>query len=70
MEGYLYEGKTAVNYPKQQKLQKTALIYLSEHTMALQPRFDVAEVYITGEKKVYLNYIKNAFEGACSEDAT
>lgn len=43
---------------KQEKIRTTALLWLAEHPTALQPRFDVIEVYSqTGE----INHIKNAF---------
>lgn len=34
-----------VNRPKQDKIRTTASIYLAEHPTALQPRFDVIEIY-------------------------
>ena len=34
-----------VDRKKQQRLRDTAAIYLSEHETALQPRFDVIEIY-------------------------
>lgn len=61
MEGFLYSGKEAVTREKQKKILKTAFVYLSEHKNRLQPRFDVAEIYITREKKAYINYLKNAY---------
>ncbi len=68
MEGFLYEGKTAVTREKQKRILKTAFLYLSEHKYPLQPRFDVAEIYITKQKKVYINYLENAYgENALSE---
>ena len=35
----------AVNLRKQEKLRAAALLYLAEHPTALQPRFDVIEIY-------------------------
>ena len=45
-------------------MRLTAELYLSEHPTALQPRFDVAEVYAPqGTETVHpeINYIENAF---------
>lgn len=53
----------AVDYVKQKKLLKTASFYLQSHKSALQPRFDVAEVYIypDGCKLEHIHYIAHAF---------
>lgn len=47
---------------KQQKIIKTALLYLAENNVKLHSRFDVVEV-ITGQKGdiVSYNHIENAF---------
>lgn len=57
-----YPAKSAVTKTKQQRLWKTALQYLQECQLELQPRFDVAEVYLSAEGKAYIHYIKAAFE--------
>lgn len=57
----LYEAKDAVTPRKQEKIKKTALCYLMEHPSDLQPRFDVCEVYITGENRKLVRYMKDAF---------
>lgn len=56
--------REVVDLRKQQKICKTAAIYLAENLHDLQPRFDVAEVYINHENDVIsrINYIKNAFD--------
>ena len=49
---------------KQEKLRKTALCYLAEQESALQPRFDIAEVYAPyGEQTPHprIIYWDNAF---------
>lgn len=46
-----------VTLKKQQKIIKTATIFLMEHDLDLQPRFDIIEVY-----KNQINHIKSAFE--------
>jgi len=53
-----------VDFKKQQKICKTAAIYLAENPQNLQPRFDVAEVYISPNDSIdlHINYIKNAFD--------
>ena len=39
------EAKEFVDARKQERLRSTALLYLAEHESALQPRFDVIEIY-------------------------
>lgn len=53
----------AVNKSKQIKIMRSAYLYLKEHKINLQPRFDISEVYLkTNSNKLYsINYIKNAF---------
>mgnify|MGYP004643288841 CR=1 FL=1 len=54
----------AVDARKQAKLRITAEDYLARHPTALQPRFDVAEVYApqgTDTKRPDIRYIENAF---------
>lgn len=46
-----------VDVKKQQKIIKTALMFLTQNSFELQPRFDVIEIY-DGQ----INHIKNAFE--------
>ena len=46
-EGSLSTPKEAVDQKKQEKLTKTALTYIAEHNVSLQPRFDVVEVVLT-----------------------
>lgn len=53
----------AVNKSKQIKIMRSAYLYLKEHKINLQPRFDISEVYLkTNSNKLHsINYIKNAF---------
>ena len=51
----------SVNKSKQNKIMRTAYLFLKEYNFALQPRFDVCEVYITDNKLHRLNYIPSAF---------
>ena len=59
-------GRAAVDSRKRQKLRTTAELWLVEHPeTALQPRFDVAEVYApqgTATRAPELYYWENAFE--------
>lgn len=46
---------------KQRKIAVTAGIYLQHNASGLQPRFDVAEVYVNPDGSRHLKYIENAF---------
>lgn len=49
---------------KQARLRATAELYLAQHESALQPRFDVAEVYApqgVQTQKPQITYLENAF---------
>lgn len=53
----------AVTPAKQQKLVRTASLYLSTHPCTLQPRFDVMEVEMTAQGTVRkIRHLKNAFD--------
>ncbi len=65
-ENALVSPAEAVDYRKQQKIKLTANDFLSKANIPeLQPRFDVAEVYLKtapdGTDKYKIHYIKNAF---------
>jgi putative endonuclease len=49
-----------VDLKKQNKIIKTALIYLSENNLDKQVRFDIVEVYDYG-KENKINHLQNAF---------
>ena len=57
------EAKEFVTARKQQRVLAAAQLWLSQHETALQPRFDVVEVYAPqGEDgPVKINHIENAF---------
>ena len=60
-----YLPREAVTVTKQQKLLKTAAMYLSRFPTDLQPRFDVIEVVTSAEdnmKIVEINHIIGAYE--------
>ena len=61
-EDAMYTAQSAVTPDKQEKLRRTALNYLSQINTELQPRFDVCEVYVTKDRRVFIRYIENAFE--------
>ena len=53
-----------VTAAKQERLRRTAELYLAEHPTALQPRFDVIEIYAPqGEKTRFpgINHLRDAF---------
>ena len=60
-EGSLIDAALAVDYGKQQRITATAQSYLSKNGIKLQPRFDVAEVYVDGLEVKDFNYIENAY---------
>ena len=52
-----------VTAQKQNRLRKTALLYLAEKRLDCPARFDVAEVYAEhGFDQARIHYIKNAFQ--------
>lgn len=50
-----------VNNPKQKRIITTANIYLQHNGFGLKPRFDVAEVFVSQNGTMRLNYFENAF---------
>ena len=57
------EAREFVNYTKQQKIIRTASLYLSRYETEKQPRFDVIEVYAPNgiSSPVKINHLENAF---------
>lgn len=54
----------AVDSAKKQRLIKTANTFLKRVNTDLQPRFDVAEIYLNDDLSLgSINYIENAFGG-------
>ncbi len=66
-EGTRFAAKLSVTKAKQKKLWQTAQAYLQQHPTDLQMRFDVAEVYLSPEKKPKIHYIKRAFDSSLWE---
>lgn len=59
------EAREFVTRSKQEKIIKTASIWLSQNEAKLQPRFDVVEIYAPDgpkSKSITINHIENAFE--------
>ncbi len=60
----LYAPREAVTAAKQQRIIKTALLYLAQHPETRQPRFDVIEI-VTAEgqpmKMLSLEHLENAY---------
>lgn len=60
----LYAPREAVTAQKQERIRKTALLFLQEHPTDLQPRFDVIEVITDPHKAVgalRVEHLPNAF---------
>ena len=58
------QAREFVDARKQGRIRTTAQFYLAEHPTALQPRFDVAEVYAplgTATQTPEIHYWENAF---------
>ena len=60
-ENSLYAPILAVTKQKQNKLMKTAYVYLKEYPTNKNIRFDIIEVIHNSKKVVSINHIKNAF---------
>lgn len=63
--GDFAEAREFVTRPKQQKIIKTASIWLANNETEKQPRFDVIEVYApegTLSRGLKINHIENAFQ--------
>lgn len=59
------EAKEFVTRSKQEKIIKTASLWLSQNETFKQPRFDVIEIYAPEgvySKPVNINHIENAFQ--------
>lgn len=58
------EAKEFVDRRKQERIRQTALLWLSEHETALQPRFDVIEIYAPDGSKTarpVIHHLEDAF---------
>lgn len=62
-ENTVLKPSDAVNSAKRRRIISTAQFYLSHNKTKLQPRFDVIEVFMKGDKAVKVNFIENAYSG-------
>ena len=62
-ENYRISPAESVGKAKQNRIIKTALCYIAENRIELQPRFDIIEVIIdpVSRRKLSINHIENAF---------
>ena len=59
------QAREFVDYRKQNRIKTTASVYLSQNTTALQPRFDVIEIYAPegiATTKPIINHLEDAFQ--------
>ena len=64
-ENGAYLAFVEVKLRKQQRIRATAMLWLEAHDTALQPRFDVIEIYApdgTDTKKPEVRHLEDAFE--------
>lgn len=64
-EESLYEPREAVTKDKQLRLVKTAMLYIKENRVTLQPRFDVIEIVTKKDRPmeiVQIDHIMGAYE--------
>ena len=67
-KGSFIKGIEAVDKNKRIKILKTAMIFLSENNIALQPRFDVVEINTFKYREPEIIHFENAFDiGECDE---
>lgn len=60
-EGQMLEPRYSVDKKKQQRLFRTASLYIQSHKTKKQPRFDIAEVIVNNKGEMSINYLENAF---------
>lgn len=58
----LVTGFEAINKRKTGLIIKTAANYCCRHTVVLQPRFDIAQVVVDGDRVLSIDYITNAYD--------
>ncbi len=63
--GSIAKGREAVDFRKQERIVKTAAVFIQNNPYDLQPRFDVAEVTLGKNNEVLgCEYIENAFDSS------
>lgn len=58
----MVSGFDAVNKRKKGLIIKTARDFCQKHPNMLQPRYDVAQVTISGDRVLGIDYIQNAYD--------
>lgn len=61
--GSMVGGFEAVTRSKQRKIIATALLYMQQHQISLQPRFDVMHVVVENGAAAAHEYLTGAFDG-------
>lgn len=61
-QGSMVKGAGSVTAAKQQRIIKTAVMYMQENEIDAQPRFDVAVVEYRKENFA-IDYLENCFDG-------
>ncbi|MBR4626353.1 MAG: YraN family protein [Ruminococcus sp.] len=60
--GSLVSGFEAIDKRKRGLIIRTAAEYCTRFPNVLQPRFDIAQVIISGDEVLSIDYIENAFD--------
>ncbi len=60
-ENAIAEPKEFVDSSKQKKIIATSQLYMSTHSVELQPRFDIIEVICSNDEILYAKHLENAF---------
>ncbi len=58
----MVSGFDAVNKRKKSLIIKTAMDFCMKNPSNLQPRFDIAQVIISGSRVLSIDYIQNAYD--------
>ena len=62
---YFAQGREFVDFRKQERIRRTASMYLAENPTQLQPRFDVVEIYApngTDTVAPIIHHLEDAFQ--------
>lgn len=61
-ENMKYAPADAVDISKRKRIIATSNLFLKEHKINRQPRFDIIEVYFENDEPLKLNHIEGAFD--------
>ena len=61
-ESMKYAPADAVDISKRKRIIATSNLFLKEHKINRQPRFDIIEVYFENDEPLKLNHIEGAFD--------